>query len=62
MKKRRCRPNTVRYFTRKEIANTPTILEEIEKQEKELSLAVHIFTWILGITTGLLISYIIYTL
>lgn len=37
-------------------------IKRIKKQEKELSLAVHIFTWILGITTGLLISYILYTL
>lgn len=66
MKKRRYRPNIVRYFTRKETDLPqlfyPDLLYEIEKQEKELSLAVHIFTWILGITTGSLISYILYTI
>ncbi len=37
-------------------------IKRIKKQEKELSLAVQIFSWILGIASGLLISYILYTI
>lgn len=34
----------------------------IKKQEKELSIAIHVLSWIFGIAAGLLISYILYTL
>lgn len=35
-------------------------IKQIEKQEKELGIAIKVFSWIIGITIGILTSYILY--
>lgn len=35
-------------------------IKQIEKQEKELGIAIKVFSWTLGIALGILIAYILY--